>query len=129
MADAKTKYYKLGPKAASFYDPKSGLSLAGKEVAQIDGSKAKGSQTLVAAIAGGHVVEVDEEEYSKAKAKKLNAPKQQDAGVDTKRTATSQTEDNVDDDEDEEDEELDPGDEEEGEDGGNKKAELDKAKA
>lgn len=68
-----SKYYKLGKTATSFHDPKSGLNIAGEEIAEIDAAKARKSKTIRNAVDGGHIVEVEASEY---KGSKLKSPNQ-----------------------------------------------------
>jgi len=59
------KYVKLGDKAESYYDPYSGLSLAGKEVKELLGT-ALTSNSIANALKGGHLSHASEYEFVKA---------------------------------------------------------------
>lgn len=57
------KYFKLGEKASSFYDPTSKVKLTPGVVVEVDGKIAKGRK-IAEAKRAGHIVEVDEDEYN-----------------------------------------------------------------
>lgn len=84
------KYFKLGKKATSFHDPKSGLNLAGDEVAEIDAKLVAHSKTVRNAITGGHIVEVEAEAFTKKGAVKAPVPTEDLEG---KRTDSKETPD------------------------------------
>jgi hypothetical protein len=67
-------YFKLGPAATSFHDPKSNTNIVGNETAKVPMTTARQSETLKAAKMNGHIVEVDESEYTKKGA--IKAPDQ-----------------------------------------------------
>lgn len=54
---------KLGPKSGSFYDPQSGFQLAPGEIKELP--KGKRSWVLRAALLGGHIVYLEDEEPAK----------------------------------------------------------------
>lgn len=62
---SKKRYFKLGAKAHTFVDPKSGAHIVGPEVVAIDSKKARSSKQLLSAIEGGHIKEVTEEDFNK----------------------------------------------------------------
>ena len=55
------KYYKLGVKALSFFDPKTGLSLSPNTPGMVT---AKTSKRINDAKQGGHIVPISEKEYN-----------------------------------------------------------------
>lgn len=59
----KKDYVKLQEKAASFYDPSTGLQLANKQVAKMT-SEQKVSKRVQKALKGGHLEYSDEDEYN-----------------------------------------------------------------
>ena len=69
MAEGKKRYFKLGPQASSFHDPKSGLNIAGNEVAEVDARAAKSSKAVRNAKVNGHIVEVEASDFKSAKLK------------------------------------------------------------
>ena len=58
---AKTKYYKLGEKASSFYDPSTKLSISVTKPAILT---LKPNEKIRKAAASGHIREISEKEYS-----------------------------------------------------------------
>ncbi len=62
----KKKYVKLGPKALSFADPFTRFNISGKQVKELETLEQRRSGKIRRAIAGGHLVVVDESEYLKA---------------------------------------------------------------
>jgi hypothetical protein len=69
MSSGKKLYFKLGAGASSFNDPKSGLNIAGDEVAAVDAKLAKSSKIVRNAKTNGHIVEVEESDFKSAKLK------------------------------------------------------------
>lgn len=59
----KFRYFKLATKASTFVDPKSGLYIVNDQVVKANHRKVKSSKTVDAALDGGHIKEVDEDEY------------------------------------------------------------------
>lgn len=57
-----TTYYKLGPKASSFHCHVANLTIANKHIKPYVG---KTSQAMKTAIANGHIIEVEEDEYNR----------------------------------------------------------------
>lgn len=57
-------YFKLGEKATTFVDPKSGLSLVNQQVAKVEKGKARSSKRVTEAVKGGHIEEVEVDEYN-----------------------------------------------------------------
>jgi len=64
MAKKEFRYFKLGDKASTFVDPKSGVQLVNKQAVKVLAANADGSKTLQNAIEGGHVKELSLEEYN-----------------------------------------------------------------
>jgi hypothetical protein len=110
---SKKRYFKLGAKAHTFVDPKSGVHITGKEVVEVDAKKCKGSNQLATALGGGHIKEVEEDEFNKYKAS-LVKPKAGEAPAATSTTVEETTDEDTDEDEEEtEDEDTDEDEEEE----------------
>lgn len=99
------RYFKLGPKAHSFNDPKSGLSIANAMVGEIDATKASTSKTLEAGLASGHIIEVKEEDYKNYKKGITTNPTEVVEDTDTDDVEDEETDDVEEEEEEEEDEE------------------------
>jgi len=69
MAD-KLKYFKLGVKALSFYDVKSGLQLSPTKPGFITEAQYIGSEKAKNAAAQGHIIEIKPDEYEELMEKK-----------------------------------------------------------
>jgi hypothetical protein len=120
------KYYKLGAAAASFHDPRTGLSLAHpEEVGKIDAKYLTNNRQLQLAVQNGHIQEVTESDYKASKLKRQSDhetdPVQQEMlrkkDEAAKKAANAKVEDEEDEEEEEEldieSEDLDDEDEEE----------------
>lgn len=68
-------YFKLGSKASTFVDPKSGLKLINNHIGVVDARRANGSKVLKDAIEGGHVKVATKEEYDEDQAAPSKARK------------------------------------------------------
>lgn len=68
MATLKPKYYKLGKKASSFWDPASKTKILRGQVIKVEGDKTR-SKRLAAAVSTQHILLAEEEEYDKYLAK------------------------------------------------------------
>ena len=69
MSD-KIKYFKLGVKALSFYDAKSGLQLSPTKPGSITETQYSGSEKAKNAAAQGHIIEIKADEYEALMEKK-----------------------------------------------------------
>lgn len=65
MAEKTYRYFKLGTKATLFVDPKSGLDVTNKNITKILARKLADSKEVSEAIQKGHLIEVEEEEFTK----------------------------------------------------------------
>ena len=89
MATDKNKYFKLGIKALSFYDLKSGLQLTPGKPGFITEAQYNGSEKTKNASAQGHIIEIKEDEYNELlEAKNLAI---QDAKAKANTAVTKQT--------------------------------------
>lgn len=58
----RTYYFRLGAKASSFFDPISRM----KVLKDLDGKANKKTAKIISALSAGHLVEISEEEYTRA---------------------------------------------------------------
>jgi len=68
-------YFKLGSKASTFVDPKSGLKIINGHIGVVDARRANGSKVLKDAIEGGHIKEATKAEYDEDQAAPSKAAK------------------------------------------------------
>lgn len=69
---AKTKFYKLGKKATTFFDPVTKVNVSNQGATSFTGIPSK---KLSAAIGSGHLVEISETEYTEITGIKFEHPK------------------------------------------------------
>ena len=80
-------YFKLGSRASTFVDPKSGLKIINGHIGVVDSRRANGSRVLKDAIEGGHIKEATKAEYDEDQAAPSKAAK---ARRDAKAVSTAE---------------------------------------
>lgn len=95
---AKTKFYKLGSKATTFYDPITKVQISNKNAVAFSG---KPSSRLTTAISRQHIVEISQTEYESLMGELVEEKTDKSEAVETAKKVVEDDDDDDDDDDDE----------------------------
>jgi hypothetical protein len=63
MSNSNTRFFRLGKKASTFADPKSGVHIVNDQVVEVNFKRARHSKQFMTALDNGHITEATEADY------------------------------------------------------------------